>query len=341
MRKLMQLFASQSERWCHIYFKLPFPMLDCLVSVRSQLPMLETLRIELWEAEHTATAPMGLFAHAPRLRDFIAGAHVTEKLMTIPWNQLQHLVINRYTKQPKQVLDLLALTSNVEHAQFFQMTCGGSPPTEAPSSVQLRNLRSLIVNFNAIEPLPFMAILHTPKIRELSLVTTTPFESLRPFWAFLSSHGTLEKLALYWDDIYIAAEISFRPHIRNVVHVLEDVKQLRVLELPQSGPTFISKDFQQRFALLDQSGAPNLGPNLQTLLFHHSDGIDFQSFAHTLQSRFPPGSEVTLKTVTILCPQRDLVSTLETFQESVWWDQIRDVGINMQLQASESYAVWW
>ncbi|KZP22698.1 hypothetical protein FIBSPDRAFT_952528 [Athelia psychrophila] len=301
--------------------------------------MLETLRIELWE--HSAPSPMDLFAHAPRLRDFTAGERVTEKSLTIPWDQLQHFFINRNTNQPRQVLALLALASNVERAQFRVSTIGSvSPHTEAPGSVQLRNLRSLIVDFHNMDPLPFMAILHMPNIRELSLAIDRPLESLRPFWASLSSHGTLEKLALYWNNV-LARIAKYRLHMPDIVHVLEDVKQLRVLELPQSGPTFISEDFLQRFALLDQSRAPILGPNLQTLLFHYLYGIDFQSFARTLQSRFPPGSEVTLKTVTILCPRRDLASTLETFQESVWWDQIRDVGINIQLQASESYAVWW
>ncbi|KZP02378.1 hypothetical protein FIBSPDRAFT_1055920 [Athelia psychrophila] len=314
-------------------------MLESLSSVRSRLPILKTLRIELWE--HSAASPMDLFAHAPRLRDFIAGEHVTEKLLTIPWNRLQHFNINRSTNRPQQVLNLLALASNVERAQFRVSTSHIVwPNTEAPGSVQLRNLRSLIMVAHGLDPVPFMVILHMPKIRELSLAINMPVESRRPLWAFLSSHGTLEKLALYWGDAFAQMD-RYIPYAPNAVRVLDDVKQLRVLELPQSEPALISADFLERFALLDQSGTPILGPNLQILLFHYSYHINYQSFARTLQSRFPPGGEVTLKTVTILCPQRDLVSKLKTFQKSVWWDQIRDLGINMQLQASESYAVWW
>ncbi|KZP25140.1 hypothetical protein FIBSPDRAFT_393828, partial [Athelia psychrophila] len=170
-----------------------------------------------------------------------------------------------------------------------------------------------------------------------------PLEALRPLWTSLCSQSALEKLALYWINPYPNARTSGRSMFKlpspNVVHILEDLKQLRVLEVPQPELMFISADFLERFSQLGPAGAPILGPNLQTFLFHHSSYIDFQSFARTLQSRFPPGSEVTLKTVTILYPHCDIVARREMYQKSAWWDQIRDVGINVRLQAS--YAVWW
>ncbi|KZP27290.1 hypothetical protein FIBSPDRAFT_313809 [Athelia psychrophila] len=129
-----------------------------------------------------------------------------------------------------------------------------------------------------------------------------------------------------------------------LIPILEDLKQLRVLEVLEvleSDPTFISARFLKCFAQISPSSTPILAPNLYTLLFHYSQNTDFDSFARALQSRCLPGSQVILKTVTILCPECNLGSTLENFQTSPWWDQLRDVGIDMQLQALESYAVRW
>lgn len=302
--------------------------------------MLEMLKIEFWDP-YFPSLPMDVFSHAPQLRDFTAGQHATERFLTLPWNQLRYINTMPYMSRSQNVLDLLALASDVEHAEFRAANGYIEPPyTQAPGTVQLHNLQSLTAILNVIndqsDETTLFSVLDLPNICKLSLSTNRSAGSLGSLWMSLRSRTSLETLRLHSDSS------GQRLNGQNILQILQTFKQLRVLEVPVLN--FLSTDFLESFAQRSSSGTPILGPNLQILLLRSNseNHIYFDSLANALQLRCPLGSQAVLKTVTILCLDGvNIPANLETFQDSAWWSHLRDVGISIQLQSWRSYAKWW
>lgn len=246
-----------------------------------------------------------------------------------------------YMSRSQNVLDLLALASDVEHAKFRAANGYIEPPyTQAPGTVQLHNLQSLTAILNVIDDqsdeTTLFSVLDLPNICKLSLSTNRSAGSLGSLWMSLRSRTSLETLRLHSDSS------SQRLNGQNILQILQTFKQLRVLEVPVLN--FLSTDFLESFAQRSSSGTPILGPNLQILLLRSNseNHIYFDSLANALQLRCPLGSQAVLKTVTILCLDGvNIPANLETFQDSAWWSHLRDVGISIQLQSWRSYAKWW
>lgn len=302
--------------------------------------MLEMLKIEFWDP-YFPSLPMDVFSHAPQLRDFTAGQYATERFLTLPWNQLRYINTMPYMSRSQNVLDLLALASDVEHAKFRAANGYIEPPyTQAPGTVQLHNLQSLTAILNVIDDqsdeTTLFSVLDLPNICKLSLSTNRSAGSLGSLWMSLRSRTSLETLRLHSDSS------GQRLNGQNILQILQTFKQLRVLEVPVLN--FLSTDFLESFAQRSSSGTPILGPNLQILLLRSNseNHIYFDSLANALQLRCPLGSQAVLKTVTILCLDGvNIPANLETFQDSAWWSHLRDVGISIQLQSWRSYAKWW
>lgn len=210
----------------------------------SRFPMLETLKIDFWMSENgSVPSSMDSFADAPRLHDFTAGDHVAGKSLTISWNQLRNLDLSRGHCRPQPVLDLLALASNAERVKFEVCTSSIWTRTQAPGSVQLQNLRSLNAVFREVPYIiPFMSILNMPSIFELSFANDRSSVSPRFFWTSLCS---LEKLALRPLE---CLRTCVKLHSPDIIPILENLQQLRVLEVLESDPTFISTRFLKCFA---------------------------------------------------------------------------------------------
>lgn len=334
MRKLMKIFTSKFATWRHIHFKLPLPMIKSMSLSKSRLPMLETLKLDFWDRSDLS-APTDLFAQAPHLRDLVIGQCVTARSLTLPWSQLRNIKLFTYLNSPQRVLDILTLASNIERAQFRVTGYDEFSYTQAPGTVQLRNLQSLTTGVSGRNwsPTSFFTTLYMPSICNLSLTAGNFGESLRPLWTSFGSLTSLESLRFHCYNDTLDGE--------SVVHIIQSLQHLVVLEVHARTAAFSSAYFLENFAQRSPHETPVLGPNLQTLLFRHSPGIDFDSFARALQSRCPPGSRVKLNTVIILCEESTMPSILRTFKASVWWDQIRDVGIDVQLNSLQSCTEWW
>lgn len=123
------------------------------------------------------------------------------------------------------------------------------------------------------------------------------WELARRHVTYLCSQPLLEKLAL-------TTRGYRKSGIRDMIKILNNTKELLILEGPESGTTFISVDFLESFALLDSSGTPILSPKLHTL-FAYSKDINFELFAQALvvRSLCSPGKHAVLITVTILCDE--------------------------------------
>lgn len=353
MQQLMQLIASTCGRWRHICFKLTLPMLHSLSSIRFGLSMLETLKFEFFDREGLSMdSPIDLFVRAPRLREFSAGQFVDHTSLSLPFNQLRDIKPVYYKHNIQNSLNLLKLASNVEH---YELRLNGRSPGMAPSSIQsiieIPKLQSLTAVFDwgfdggaPVGPAQFFAFLHTPNIRALSLaIDARSWKTTKRHVSFLCSQPLLVKLALNTCRYREMNDASEKLTDQDMIEILNAAKQLRELDIPESGTTFISEDFVKSFARLDSSGTPILSPNLQTLLFRHSKHINFENLAQALivRSLCSPGNHAVLTTVTILCAKSKMVSVLETFRVSAWWDQLQDLGIELQVMDLEAYAVWW
>lgn len=121
MRKLMEIFAPTSGRWRHIHFKLPLNVLQSLIGGQLDIPMVETLQLQGW-GEDVLEIPM--VAHAPRLRGFHAGANVTIRSLTLPWNQLRDVKFISDNGDLQSAIDLLALLQmpNVVNCGWEEMS---------------------------------------------------------------------------------------------------------------------------------------------------------------------------------------------------------------------------
>ncbi|KZP34320.1 hypothetical protein FIBSPDRAFT_1035387 [Athelia psychrophila] len=343
-RKLMEIFAPTSRRWRHIHFKLPLPVVQYLIGVNFDIPIAEMLQLHGW-GDDLFPVPTG--SHAPRLRGFHAGPNVTTRSLTLPWDQLRDVKFISEDGDFQSAINILALTPDVERCE---LRVEGYGPGVRPAvlvnhtSLQLRQLRSLIAVFEDTDPTALFANLRMPNIRELSLSVETSWEPLKPSLMTLCSETSLEKLSLHtWtmfpeDAIFLSGG--------DMVEILEAAQCLRVLEVLDINPKFIDTVFLESFRQLNPSGAPKLCPKLQTLLFRHpgKDKIDSKLalFSQALQTR-SSGIPSALKTVIILCDRyRDepVASILASFRTSTWWDQLLDAGIDIRVNDGEVYAEW-
>lgn len=121
------------------------------------------------------------------------------------------------------------------------------------------------------------------------------------------------------------------PTGKDIVQILQRARQLRVLEVLDYHPIFISDDFLQAFAQLGLSGIPVLCPNLETICFRYCPNTDLASFVLALCTRGSSGSQNRLKTITILGDKYDKASVERTLQTSTCLDELRDTGIKIQV----------
>lgn len=309
--------------------------------------MLETLKFEFFDREgFSINSPIDLFAHAPCLREFSPGKFVDHTSLTLPFNQLRDIKHVYYEHNIQSSLDLLELASDVE---CYELRADDQSPgwelNPIQSTIELPKLHSLTAVFDGFSnevdegPARFFAFLHMPSIRALSLVMDKQsWELAKRHVLPLCSQPLLEKIALSacrsW-KIFDDKKIMGGQHI---MEILSAAKQLRSLEIPEAGGIFISADFVESFALLDSSGIPILSPNLQSLLFRHCYSINFEMLAQALMLRSLCSP---LTTVTILCWEDSMADILETFRVSAWWDQLHDLGIEVQVVDKYTYATWW
>lgn len=221
-------------------------------------------------------------------------------------------------------------------SHFRVIGYNGPPYARAPGTVQLRNLRSLTTDVAGLDwvPIPFFAVLHVPSICNLSLTTSKSGESLRSLWTFLGPWTSLESLRF-------RSIFNGKLDGEDIVHIIQSLEHFLVLEVYAHTAAFTSAYFLEGFAQRSPCGTPVLGAKLQTLFFRYSAGTKFDSFSRALQSRCPPGSQFKLETVIILCEESNMAPILRTSKASVWWDQLQDVGIDVQLKSLESYVKWW
>ncbi|KAF7967165.1 hypothetical protein HWV62_35644 [Athelia sp. TMB] len=381
MRKLMQIFASHSERWRNIYLMLPLPLLHSLSLVKNRLANLELLQFDFCNHGNRPllVEPIDIFAHAPRLQDFSAGVNVDRASLHIPWSQLRTIKSLSDDHSPQSMLNLLKTAPYIERCRMKieGNTSGPSlTPGQAPGSVQLSNLRYLTAVFESEDPTSFFTILDIPNIRELSLATDMGWGPLISTLTSICSQPSLEKLALMSMMWYDSPDVSdgledsddsgdtndtndtddsddsddsdefnkalFRRLRGNdLMQILKAAKHVRELEVPECNPRFFTAAFMKRFGQLRSSGTPILCPNLQKLLFRYSEKMDLEPLGKALLSRCSSTSHPTLRDVVVLCWDAKRASITKALQSSSWWIKLRDVGIDMRVSRFENYEQWW
>lgn len=302
------------------------------------MPILEVLEFELWD-DAASVVPIDLFADAPRLQTFSAGRNVSKTTLTLPWNQLRDIRDKkRAFNMLSSLIEWVASAPDIESYRL-QVNGYGQALTLTHAIVQLPKLQSLSVMFCGLDSTPYalLAALHMPNICELSLITNISWDLLMPPLVPLCYQISLHKLALR-TDYNFKTKKSQNLTSKDMVQILKAAQQLRVLEIMDIQPAFLTKSFMETFALLSPSGTPILCPKLQTIVFRQSRHTDLASFAHALQMRTSSGTQTILKTIIIVCKASIRASFLENLRTFAWWDQLRDVGIDVQVGDWASYS---
>ncbi|KZP10522.1 hypothetical protein FIBSPDRAFT_963011 [Athelia psychrophila] len=353
MRKVLEVFAIKSTQWRNVHFRLPLPMLECMSSIKTRLPNLETLELALWDEDIPLTS-IDLFAHAPRLHTFFAGANMTKStrlslaphiqllfggapvarsILALPWNLIRVIKVSCSDIGLQSAIDLVELAPNIESCELRLQLHGGEPMS-AHAIVQLPKLRSLYVELKGKHSTPYALLraLCMPNICELSLVTdVVSWEPLIPPLVSICSQPSLQKLVLGINPRYDQRNVHPKLTGTDMVQILNAAQQLQVFEVRHFQPQFISNDFLETFAQLNPSGIPILSPKLREFRFRHSLDTDLDAFAQALQIRDSSGTQNILKIVAIFCrTSLEKSSLLGTLQTSAWWGPLRDMGIDLQ-----------
>lgn len=331
MRQLMDVFTSKSDCWRNVRLVLPLPMLQFLGSAKNRLPVLEWLSIRLWE-DIGSSKPIDTFACAPRLRALGIGSEISPISFKAPWDQLRTVDLGHHLNA-QQLLNTMALMPNMEtcHVQLAPDPIS-TTVSHQPHALQLPKLQSLAIHVtSAIGLGPFLAALHLPNIRDLSLrISVASWEStLTAQLVSLLSPSKLQKLTLRQD----------RASGGDIIKILAATPELQELQL--LGPSSIfcmDDDFLAHFGRLADGETPVLVPKLQTFGFRYSPGtkdLNFVALNNAMVSRtLPQGS---LRVVTISCYRETQAPKPNDPSTLARWDQFREAGLDFQIVRQSLY----
>ncbi|KAK7037823.1 hypothetical protein VNI00_010784 [Paramarasmius palmivorus] len=345
---IVHTLGETSPRWRFLQLSITTSRARALGldRIRGNLPLLESLDLEVWVHNDPGFRAFNLFNNCPSLHSVsLYCQYDVYEHFGFPWSQIRSLQFR--DTDSNEALSQMSLCSNLHSAELL---CIGDTPHYERHIVD-NNLRDLFVMVNRPEDVSAVyGALTLPRLSSMRLEGTNPRENAvrRSEWArwderplqdfMLRSSCPLTSLSLKWLKITDKQTISLLqllPSLQSLT--IEEYHQFRIIR--DSDNRIITSALLDKFAIdytvLSSPSTPRFLPHLTDLtLAMHPDTENRQALLNAVATRWLPDQEFAVE-IGVDCLRSlklELIEPEDADYESFGYLQcFRDVGMRTSI----------
>lgn len=282
---IIDAIVAHCERWWHITFIMPAPMLYGLAAAKDRLPRLVTLAISCTKFDAPWTMPLEAFEVAPQLLWLTIGNQVSPFLLRVPWDQLEkfsqlesfgpwdsHLSSDEGLEVLRQSTDIVRAELILEDIQ----------PLRSCPAVE-NKLEELLLQVHS-DPAWFFDHLTLPFLLELEFYEDRGSWAQPQFISLLARSGcALESLTLCFQEATMSED--------DLISILQLTPALDMLVLEFDAMYALTSNVLRRLSrrVSEDGEVTCLLPNLQSMTIHRYNNLDDLAFIDMVESRWRVG----------------------------------------------------